>query len=493
MSTKINVRSPFYLNLSEPVQPVPAFTCDIANLKNFAVDNQGVITAPNISIGSILSYTSSDSGFANNKYATVSTAVTRTIVVTIIIPAGYTNSDDVYFTCSVSATQPISSSCTTSVTNQGTIPAQAVTVGGATVSVALAGYFNGETTYAVTNDIGTLVTTSLSGSTLTLSANSLGGSGTIYVEGRDASYPTTCAAVQPIAITITAAGNPAYDCASYAKLDSNGGSITTAGVITKPTPTAVISQMSLTSGGAPITSVAANSGSAAQDVTIFFSLTVPAGYSNAAATIICSKVFSQPGTTPVDFTCYIANLSKQNIAKNGSIYIGIAEVGTVKSFTTPTWSGTVSVDTVRAVQFQILIPSGYALADGTATINCSINLTQPATASTVGNHAVYLTKGVADKSTLCTAPYTTRTGFKSSVAVNTDTGSAVNQLGAKISYQNADFDGRGLWYGIAASVRDVGGVDTTNDFYILNIDNNGIVLEAFIFTCRVGGGVGQQL
>ena len=52
MSTKINVRSPFYLNLTAPTVPVPEFTCSTAfpnGLDNsgFAVDNQGIITSPN--------------------------------------------------------------------------------------------------------------------------------------------------------------------------------------------------------------------------------------------------------------------------------------------------------------------------------------------------------------------------------------------------------------------------------------------------------------
>ena len=33
MSTKINVRSPFYLNLTEPTAPTPLFTCDVADIQ----------------------------------------------------------------------------------------------------------------------------------------------------------------------------------------------------------------------------------------------------------------------------------------------------------------------------------------------------------------------------------------------------------------------------------------------------------------------------
>ena len=46
MSTKINVRSPFYLHLDEPTVPLPEYNCSVANLTGFSIDNQGVITLP---------------------------------------------------------------------------------------------------------------------------------------------------------------------------------------------------------------------------------------------------------------------------------------------------------------------------------------------------------------------------------------------------------------------------------------------------------------
>ena len=66
--TKINVRSPFYLHLTEPSPPTPAFDCTTANLTGFAVDNQGIITLPSPDRGVIDSISSDDGDFSNNKF-----------------------------------------------------------------------------------------------------------------------------------------------------------------------------------------------------------------------------------------------------------------------------------------------------------------------------------------------------------------------------------------------------------------------------------------
>ncbi len=85
MSTKLNARSPFYLNLTEPTQSVPTFDCTTAKggstARNFAINDQGIITLPDLDYGTILSYTSSAGDFANNKFATVAVATARTTAV----------------------------------------------------------------------------------------------------------------------------------------------------------------------------------------------------------------------------------------------------------------------------------------------------------------------------------------------------------------------------------------------------------------------------
>ena len=58
--SKINARSPFYLSYSTPAAPSPEFTCAIANATDFEVDQEGIISSPRLSFGTIKSFTSSD-------------------------------------------------------------------------------------------------------------------------------------------------------------------------------------------------------------------------------------------------------------------------------------------------------------------------------------------------------------------------------------------------------------------------------------------------
>ena len=240
MSTKINVRSPFYLHLVEPSPPLPDYDCNIAQLKGFEVDNQGIITMPLPLVGVIDSITSDDSDFANNKFPSESTDTSRTIKVKLLIPTGYANTGDIFFECPVTATQQgVTSSvvqptvCSGGPTTSGSISAQSIAVGASSVDIDLAGFFNNETTYAVSNINPVLVTTALSGSVLTLSSNVLAGVTTVYAIGRDASYPTTCEATQAISVTITDTPQ-AFSCTYPSDPALQGGSITQAGVITNP-------------------------------------------------------------------------------------------------------------------------------------------------------------------------------------------------------------------------------------------------------------------
>lgn len=483
MSTKINVRSPFYLNLTAPTVPVPEFTCSTAfpnGLDNsgFAVDNQGIITSPNPTFGNFESLTSTDSGFANDKYATVSTDTTRTVTARTRIPAGFSNTSDVYKDCVLTTIQPGTSSsvvepvvCVGGPTTSGSISSVALDSGGNSTTIDLNSYFNNETTYGVNNPNPTLVSTSISGSNLIISSNNIGGSVTIYAIAKDASYPTTCEAVQSISITVSLpAGAPNYDCNTS---PLSGGGIAADGTLTLPTTTGTIQT--------PYPSTSANNTGSDRTVTLSFNITVPNGYPNASATIVCDKDFVQPsvGVDP-DFSCSIAALTGQSISKNGSIFIGSAAVGTVKSFTTPSWLGTtVQSDTSRVVEFQVEIPSGYANA-GTL-FNCSKTLTQPATIGDCGLNEFYLSAGKQSPGDFCDTTYST------SVLTTSTASSITGLLGSKICRNGTAFDGRGLYYGVltgyVASAVGAG----VGDFYVIQIDTTGVVLSVEIHTCRTGG------
>ena len=141
MSTKINVRSPFYLNLTEPVAPTPLFQCGTADIQNLTIDQQGQINQPTTALGTVLSITSSDSDFSNDKFATVTTATDRDLTVRVSIPALYSNSADGYIDCdktveqpALIVTQPTPSdppvTCSGGPTTNGSIPAVSIDSGG---------------------------------------------------------------------------------------------------------------------------------------------------------------------------------------------------------------------------------------------------------------------------------------------------------------------------------------------------------------------------
>ena len=489
MSTKINVRSPFYLNLSAPTVPTPEFTCSTAFPRGlddtgFSVDDQGIITVPSPTYGVFESLSSSDSGFSNNKYATVSTDTTRTITARTRIPVGFSNTADIFKDCVLTTIQPGTSSsvvqptvCAGGPTNSGSISAVALNTGGASTTIDLSSKFSGETTYAINNPNPVLVSTALSGSTLTISSNTTAGSVTLYAIGRDNSYPTTCEAVQSIAVTISLLNPAAFDCNTS---PLTGGGIAADGTLTNPSTTATITSTT------PATS--ANTTGSARNVTITFALTVPAGYSNAGASINCPKTFSQQAqsVTPT-FTCDLAELTGQSISTNGAVYVGSALRGTITDFT-PVSFPTVTSNTSRSVDFTIQIPSGYTNAGGTITCTKG-TIIQPATVNPCGTNEFYITSvGRSSVGGFCDAAYGTPRLIKSTAST------LAGQLGAQICDGGTPYNGRVLFWGILSGfvVSAVGlGADK---YYAVRINSSGIVTDLRLHTCDTGGsGTGSVL
>ena len=491
MSRKINVRSPFYLNLTEPQVPLPLYDCAIANLTGFSVDNQGVITEPTAAYGLVYSYTSTAGDFANGKFAPVSNDTSRTVTFTLTIPSGFTNSADLYYDCNLTViqagttTSSVQTPCTPSVTTSGTIPSIVMDADGNNQEIDLSGYFVGETTYAVSNTNTLLINTSISGSILNVSPNEFGGSVTIYAIGRDDNYPTTCEAVQPIQITINATGQ-VWSCTFPANPALQGGSIAADGTLTNPQVAAVIDDVKTGScSGSTYVADPNNTGSD-RSVTLYFDIIVPIGYDNAGSIVCCSHTFTQPtvGVDPV-FDCNIAALTGQKIAKDGSISLGTAANGTVVSFTQPSPPfGTVTSDTTRVVEFQVEIPSGYQNA-GT-NINCSKTIIQPATISICGSNEFYLTTGKQSPTDFCDANYT------ASNLVTATASPITNLVGAQICENNSAFNGSGLYYGIKTFVSSGIGA-TGSDYYVVKISSSGIVMEVQLSNCQGDAGKGSSI
>ena len=487
MSTKINVRSPFYLHLVEPSPPLPDFDCTVAGLVGFAVDNQGIITLPSPAVGVIDSISSDDGDFSNNKFPTESTDTSRTIKIKLLIPTGYANTSDIFFECPVTATQQGTSSsvvlptvCSGGPSANGSISSKSLSVGGSSIDVALAGFFTNETTYDFSNLNPNLVTVALSGSTLTLSPNVIAGSTTVYAIARDNNFPATCEKTQSIAVSVSDS-TTAFSCTEPTNPALQGGGITQAGAITNPSTIGTITKIMATSGGSAITSVSANTGSSAQNVTLFFNITVPTGYSNTNATVECQATFSQAGTAAPTFTCALANLTGQAIARNGAIFLGTSALGTVKSFTAPSTPFTdVATDTSRTVVYQVQIPSGYASAG--STIDCSVTLTQPATVSICGSNNFYLSTPKTSLLGHCSAVYS------ANKLVTSTESSLVGLAQSQICEGGVAFDGKGLYYGVftssaAAAIGAIG-----RSYYIIQIDSSGIVIDTAIANCDALGG-----
>jgi hypothetical protein len=378
MSTKINVRSPFYLSYSEPAEPSVELTCELINLTGGSIDQFGVVTLPNAIYGTILSYDCSDSDFSDGKFDTVVTDTDRTITFTIGIPEGFTNLTD-SIDCDLTLTQP-EFVCTGGVTTNGTIPNQSVDTGGDSVTVDLTSYFTQGVDpiqgYIIINTHTNYFNAEVEGDILTITGTNIGGTKTFYVEATD-NDPLTCNATQPIQVTVSAVST--YTCNdSYI----TGGIVNQDGSIFQPTANGTITAIKETSGGTPITSLPANNTGSFIQHTLYFDITIPSGYTNAGQTIECSKVYYQVSSALPEFTCEVAGLTNQAITLSGIVVAGLANKGTIKSFT-PLSFPAVSTNTLRTVTYTITAPSGY---DNTGEdIECDVVLTQPSAVRVCGS------------------------------------------------------------------------------------------------------------
>jgi len=485
MATKINVRSPFYLNLTEPVKPLPLFTCGIADIENLSINQQGQINTPVLRYGIIDSITSSDAGFSNGKFSTVSTATARNITVRVLIPQEFSNTSDVYIDCDKVVTQPaliISQptpsdppvSCSGGPTTSGSIPSQTLDVDGDSDTIDLSSYFSQGSEaiagYSIYNP-STVVNASVSGNTLTLSSNSIGGSTSVHVSAYD-NASNSCTATQSISVTVNAP-NQTYACTNNGIAAISGGSIAQDGTIVKPNSTGRITAIKDTSGGSTITSYSANNTGSSRSVTLFFDITAPGGYGNAAATIECSLSYDQPAGNP-EFTCSNAGLFNQQISANGSIKKGSASEGTISDWT-PKSFDPVSSETSRTITFTIDVPSGYS---NSGTISCSKTVTQPGEIGSCGNNNFKMSAGVSSPSDFCLQTYTTSVSIKST--------GTITGLGGVVCRNDSPFNGRSLYYAISTKTVNIG--PNLGRFYIWQIDSNGVILDVLESNCRGTGG-----
>ena len=473
MATKINVRSPFYINITEPSVPTPTFTCGIADIQNLTIDQQGQISTPSLAYGIIDSITSTDSDFSNGKFATVSTDTDRTITIRILIPDGFSNVNVGHIDCDNVVTQPayvLNTTCSGGPTTNGSIPSQTLDVDGDSDTIDLTSYFTQGSEaiagYTIYNP-STVVNASVSGDTLTLSSNAIGGSTTVHVSAFD-NASNSCTATQSISVTVNAPSQT-YACTNNGINALAGGSIAQDGTITNPNSTGTITAIKETSGGSTITSYSANNTGSDRSVTLFFDITAPAGYSNAGATIECSATFTQPAGDP-EFTCDVANLSGQQISTKGIINPGSAQIGTISDWTPKTFAE-VSTDTSRTITFTVDVPSGYS---NSGTISCPKTIIQPASIQTCGTNNFFISGGSLVPGTFCTAVYQVSSAVSS-------TGNLYG-LGGVVCKNGTPFNGQDFYYAVAVSTVNVG--PNYGNFVIWQIDSNGVILDVRESNCK---------
>lgn len=519
--TKINARSPYFLSYGEPTVSLPTYDCDIAKGNNFimTISQRGEITHTGFAVGGIISFTSSDSGFANGKYADVSTPATRTVVFKLAIPAGFTNSSDGFFNCSISASQPAFSAgttCTNNTSLNGSIANSTLsTAGGTSTPLTLSSKFTAGSSailgYRVENNRPDLIAvsdiTEDGGADQAIQFTALNDCGVAQLQ----IYPVdalanSCDVFQNVQITVNGC-NTDFACTDLSF--SGGGVAQSNGAITKPFSNRTFATTDFVSvnfdgsnpilGTTPAVASAGNTSGSAIPFTLYFKMLIPSGYNNTGdgnQFIFCNggTFLQQSGgsgtTTLPAFTCATANHYDYYITAKGAITQGKVDEGTIKSFS-PIGFDTVDVDTNRSVTFVITspnLPDKYSNPNTDVTCD-PITITQPVyTPPCSGTNILYLTSafrsGTGDQKVKvdCSKTYQTVVSVTSSVSFANIT-SAVN---ARICEGGGKpFSGDMLYYGVSSfSAGEVGNGVVKAVF--LQIDNSGVVRDVVRQSCENG-------
>lgn len=523
MSTKINSRSPYFLTFTEPSQSLGTFACTgnkfMANPTGFEVNAYGVINEPVLQNGTIVG--SSVTTFAEN---TTSSTISRTITYTIAIPNGYDNSGTI--TCDLTATQPV----------------KAVATGGAncpTISSAISNItgLNGTQTIdlstkfaagavAISNynvrtiPTNSVISTSISGSTLTITGTATCQTATVYVTAQNATdacevvdeftVATTC--VKALHCTTNDSSNVAvgYAGASFNSDGTfNGGTASITGI----QPSAFVynftshsdSYGAISSGTALAPVIPANTTGSVRNVYIKISWTIPSGFTNSG-TLDCTYTIEQASATSLkSFTC--DNLTNVRILPNGTVDVPFVTQGGTHISTTltnPSSSNSNRFDANnttsninRTVTFNIRLSAGFTVTiDGvthteasTAGSNlapCTQVIEQPPMPSSFscGTNNFFITRiGFNNPTDVCNNNIAWTFGVNIA-AVSTLSASFVSgHLGASICVGAQRFSGNNLWYGAdVVSGTTIG--NTGAPFKMVQIDSNGKIIAQTTATCQ---------
>lgn len=123
--------------------------------------------------------------------------------------------------------------------------------------------------------------------------------------------------------------------------------------------------------------------------TVTVCVTVPDGYSNSGDEICTTDTVTQLATPTL--ACGDITFTGFAVSQSGTITLPTIDIGTIDS-TSPASFSTVSVDTLRTLNLNITVPSGYFNTG--STIACTTTATQPAiseyTCTDVGTATIYI-------------------------------------------------------------------------------------------------------
>lgn len=505
--TKINARSPFYIEAVEPTVSLGAYDCTTANLLDFRVESDGTIKNPSILKGTILSR-DTDSFPAN----TSGSSISRTVNYTLLIPAEYTNADDATYICPQTYSQPSQTAQEDPVQNDN-CPTFSGPISNITdldetgTAVSLSTYFSEGadatiTKYNIIQSGGLGITYTLSGSgvnqTITFATDLTCLETSITIEAKNSADAcvarsntfTISGECPTVALTCTT------DDATNDAIALTGGGLSGDGTISRPSFSNALrikriedeNDVDVTSG------YSANTTQNDRDVTLTFVFDIPDHYSNSGE-IECDKTFTQRPENLLknNLGCDDDRLIFEGfrIADTGDIIVGESKViydGIEASFTANTkgvGSGStfpvVYSPTDRDIGVDITIPSGY-LGQGN-TLSCTISRQQPPVQSdcvTLVQGGVALRQhyissiGVTDKCDHCGRVE------QATVAVFTTL-----QVGGIVCKDGNPFAGYGAWFLSSRRLGGTGG-DVGTSYQIVQIDRFGYITGLEEVNCTQG-------
>lgn len=296
-------------------------TCSNININGFSVDGNGVITLPTVNIGTIVSTSPSS-------FATVSQITSRTLTVTITVPAEYENEGDDII-CTTTASQPIYQLDT----DGDGIPDDIDTDddGDGLLDEDEDG-FGTDPLDADSDDDGT-------------------------DDGQEDQDGDGVLNEDEILVDL-----------ACSDITLSGFAVAQDGTITLPS-TDIGTILSTTPS-----SFDANSGNANISRTLTVTIDVPLGYKNADSTIDCTVTADQPYAVPL--ACGDITFTGFAVAGNGVVTLPTLSEGSIASSTPTSFNANTGASAVsRTVTLTITVPSGYSNSGN--TIDCDVTADQP--------------------------------------------------------------------------------------------------------------------